>query len=242
MSDNLRTQVYNSLVIKKTEDLLEIWKDKDLAEWDEETFEIVREILLGRLGYIPPHSAQIHNTLVIKKTEDLLEIWQDQDLAEWDEETFEVVREILLGRLGYVPSHSIQKQIQQILMNIEQFLEKGELDSALKECDLAIQLQPDLAIAYNYRGEIHDEREQLEEAMMNYQRAVQLDPELKEAWENLLSTEPVLEEKFQNSSTKHHLDLALEYAYEDEPEKALEECEIASLTCQILQLHTIILV
>lgn len=170
---------------------------------------------------------RIYNSLAIEKTEDLLEIWEDEQLAEWDEETFEIVREILLERLGYLPSHSARKQIQQILINIEDFLEKGEWDSALKECNLAIQLQSDLAIAYNYRGEIHDEREQLEEAMTDYQRAVQLDIDLKEAWENLLSTESVLEEKFQKSSTKRHLDQALEYAYEDESQKAMEACEIA---------------
>jgi tetratricopeptide (TPR) repeat protein len=171
--------------------------------------------------------AQIHHSLVIKKTEELLEIWEDEELAEWDEESYEIIREILLGRLGYLPSHLALKQIQQTIMNIEEFLEKGELDNALKECDLAIQLQPDLAIAHNYRGEIHDEREQLEEAMANYQKALQLDPELREAWENLLSIEPVLEEKFQKSSTKQYLDRALEYAYEDEPQKAMEACELA---------------
>jgi tetratricopeptide (TPR) repeat protein len=171
--------------------------------------------------------AQIQHSLAIKKTEELLEIWEDEELAKWDEETFEIVREILLERLGYLPSHSTLQQIEQTVLNIEELLEKGELEGALKECDLAIQLQPDLAIAYNYRGEIHDEREQLEEAMTNYQRAVQLDPDLMEAWENLLSTEPALEEKFQKSSAKHRLDLALEYAYEDEPQKAMEACELA---------------
>jgi tetratricopeptide (TPR) repeat protein len=173
--------------------------------------------------------AQIHHGLSIKKTEELLEIWEDEELAESDQETYEIVREILAGRLGYLPSHSALQQIRQTVMNIEDFLEKGELDKAFKECDLAIQLQPDLAIAYNYRGEIHDEREELEQAMTNYQRAVQFDPELKEAWENLLSTESALEVEFQKSSTKSHLDVALAYAYEDEPQKAIEECEIARL-------------
>jgi tetratricopeptide (TPR) repeat protein len=46
----------------------------------------------------------------------------------------------------------------------------------------------------------------------------------------MLSVELGIEEEFQDSITKRHLDEALEYAYNDEPEKALEECEIAKST------------
>jgi tetratricopeptide (TPR) repeat protein len=170
---------------------------------------------------------QIYNNLIIKDTEDLLEIWQSGNTAEWNEEVFEIVKEILLERLGYVPPQSPKTQVLQILSNVEEHLDNNELEKALSECERAIQITPDFAIAYNYRGEIYDAMGQLKNAIVNYQRVIQLDPELKDAWENMLSLEAEIEEEFEGSAAKRHLDQALEYAYSGEPEKALEECETA---------------
>src|SRR5690349_11629098 len=171
--------------------------------------------------------AQIYNNLIIKDTEELLEIWQSGDPAEWSEEVFEIVKEILVKRLGYVPSQSNEAQVLRILDDIEQHIDNNELEKALSECELAIQLNPNLAIAYNYRGEIYEQMGKLEDAIINYQRAIQLDSELQDAWGNLLSVESELEERFEESLTKRRLDRALEYAYNDETGKATQECELA---------------
>jgi tetratricopeptide (TPR) repeat protein len=173
---------------------------------------------------------QIYNNLISKETEDLLEIWQNGDSSEWDKEVFEIIKEILLERLGYVPPQSIEKQTWQILDKVDELVEKNELDKALSECETAIQINPGFAIAYNYRGEIYIEKEQLENAIVDFQKAIELDPELEDAWENMLSVEMELEEEFEESIAKQHLDQALEYAYDDEPEKALAECETAKLS------------
>lgn len=171
--------------------------------------------------------AQIYNNLIIKSTEELLEIWQSGDTSVWTEDAFEIVKEILVKRLGYVPPQSNEAQALQVLANIEEHIDNGELDKALSQCDLAIQLNPNSAIAHNYRGEIYDEMRQIENAITNYQRAIQLDPELEDAWHNLLSIEPDLEEEFEGSLTKQRLDWALEHAYDGESEKAIQECEMA---------------
>jgi tetratricopeptide (TPR) repeat protein len=172
--------------------------------------------------------AQIYNSQNSKETKELLEIWQNRDIAEWDEEVFEIVKEILLERLGYVPHQSIK--ISQIISNVEGYLINGELDKALSECELVIQMKPDSAIAYNYRGEIYNKRGQLENALSDYRKAIQLDDKQKDAWKNMLSIESKIEEEFEESTAKQHLDQALEYAYNEEPEKALEELETAKLT------------
>jgi superkiller protein 3 len=171
--------------------------------------------------------AQIYNNLIIKSTEELLEIWHSGDTTAWTEDAFEIVKEILVKRLGYVPPQSNEAQALQVLANIEEHIDNGELDKALSQCDLAIQLNPNSAIAHNYRGEIYDEMRQIENAITNYQRAIQLDPELEDAWHNLLSIEPDLEEEFEGSLTKQRLDWALEHAYDGESEKAIQECEMA---------------
>jgi tetratricopeptide (TPR) repeat protein len=171
--------------------------------------------------------AQIYNNLIIKDTDELLEIWQSGDTSEWNEQVFEIVKEILLKRLGYVPQQSNETQVLQILSNVERHIDNNELDKALAECELAIQISPDSAIALNYLGEIYEQTEQLENAITNYQRAIQLDPELDEAWGNMLAIESELTEEFEESLTKQRLDWALEYAYNNETEKAMQECEMA---------------
>jgi len=171
--------------------------------------------------------AQIYNNLIIKGTEELLEIWQSGDPSEWQEEIFEIIKEILLKRLGYVPPQSNEAQALRILGGVEKHIDNNEPDKALSECELAIQLNPNSAIAYNYRGEIYEQMGQLENAITNYQRAIQLDPELKDAWDNMPGVEAELEEEFEGSRTKQRLDWALEYAYDDETEKAMQECEMA---------------
>ncbi|MBC7876171.1 MAG: tetratricopeptide repeat protein [Anaerolineales bacterium] len=173
---------------------------------------------------------QIYQNLIAEETEDLLYIWQYGEIDKWDEIVFEIIKEILLDRLGYVPPQSIQFQISEVLYRVEDDLENNELEKALSECELLIQLNPDSAIAYNYRGEIYYEMGQLENAIINFQKAIELDSSFEDAWENMLSIESALEENFEESAAKSHLDKALEYANNGETNKALEECETAKLT------------
>jgi tetratricopeptide (TPR) repeat protein len=170
---------------------------------------------------------QIYNNLIIKDTEDLLEIWHNGDLSEWEENVFEMIEQILKERLGHVPTQSNQAQVRRLLRDIEGHLDQDEIEPALSKCELAIQMDPNSALAFNYRGEIYDQRGELEAAIADYQRAIQLDPFLEVAWENMRSVEAQLEERFETSETKGHLDQALEYAYGDEAEKALAECQLA---------------
>jgi tetratricopeptide (TPR) repeat protein len=173
---------------------------------------------------------QIYNNLASKDTDELLEIWQNDNTQEWSEAALEIVEEILRKRLGSLPPRPVKIHIAQILEKVEQYLNNNELNKALSECELALQVDPDSAIAHNYRGEIYDEMGQLEKAIADYQRGVQLNPEFQDAFDNLSSAEDELAEKFEESQSKEHLDLALEYAYEEEPEKALLECEAAKQT------------
>ncbi|MGE5374530.1 MAG: tetratricopeptide repeat protein [Bacteroidota bacterium] len=170
---------------------------------------------------------QIYNNLIIKDTAELLEIWQSGDTTAWNQDVFEIIRTILLERLGSVPHPSNQVQVLHLLENAERDLEDGELDKALSGLELAIQIDPNSAPAYNSRGVIFEEMGQPENAIASYQRAIQLDPSLKDAWDNLIGIEAELEKAFEGSSAKQHLDQALELAYNDEPEPALEECESA---------------
>ncbi len=184
---------------------------------------------------------QIYNNLISKETEDLLEIWQNGDPTEWDAEVFEIIKEILLERLGYIPPQSTKTQALQVLGNIDRYLENNELDTALSECELAIQMEPNLAIAYNYRGEIYVEMGQLENAITNYQRAIQLDPELKDAWDKMLSIEFEIEEEFQNLLQSNILTKHLNMPITMRQKRRWENAKRRSKPYQASLLHTIIL-
>ena len=153
---------------------------------------------------------QIKQNLLSKDTDYLIDVWQHGDADEWEKEVFEIIEGILLERTGNVPPQSAERQASQILGRVEDYLNRKELGKALNECEGAIQVNPNSAVAYNYLGEIFDEMGQLDNAITNYQKAIQLAPELKEAWVNMLSVE-----------------LALEYAYDDEFEQSLAECKAA---------------
>ena len=59
MSSDFRKQIYNNLNQKETDELVEIWQKNDRVEWREETFDVVRDILLVRLGELPPQDEPV---------------------------------------------------------------------------------------------------------------------------------------------------------------------------------------
>lgn len=52
--DTLRDQIRQSMLSRETDELLEIWRLQDHSEYTDDAFEVVHEILLDRLGQIPP--------------------------------------------------------------------------------------------------------------------------------------------------------------------------------------------
>jgi len=77
MSDGLRSQIHNQLNLRDTEDLLEIWYKNDHEEWSDIAFEVIKDILIKRLGEIPSQEE-----IVDKETE--IEEREDDGLDEWE--------------------------------------------------------------------------------------------------------------------------------------------------------------
>ena len=59
MSSDLHKQIYNTLNLKETDELIEIWKKNDRVEWTEDTFNVIQEILQERLEELPPQDEPI---------------------------------------------------------------------------------------------------------------------------------------------------------------------------------------
>jgi hypothetical protein len=55
----IRQIIYNTLSLRETEDLVEIWQNNDRVEWSGVAFEVIGEILRERSVEIPPQGEQI---------------------------------------------------------------------------------------------------------------------------------------------------------------------------------------
>ena len=86
MNNDIRKQIYDRLNQKETDELVEIWKKNDQVEWTEDAFNIIREILLERLGEIPsqgdPIFEHIEEAEPKDDTEDELAL-SDDDMPEF---------------------------------------------------------------------------------------------------------------------------------------------------------------
>jgi tetratricopeptide (TPR) repeat protein len=62
----------------------------------------------------------------------------------------------------------------------------GDLDAAVKQCDVAIKLNPKYWRAYNNRGNVHLEGGAYEAASADYNLALKINPKAKAVRENLI--------------------------------------------------------
>lgn len=70
MSSSLKEQIYRNMNTKDTEELLEIWQKNDRVEWSETAFEMIKEILVERIGEIPEQEEPIFEYLEEEKESD----------------------------------------------------------------------------------------------------------------------------------------------------------------------------
>jgi tetratricopeptide (TPR) repeat protein len=79
VSENLRTQIRDSLARRETQELIDIWNDADASEWDDEVLPMARQILEERLGHVPRKSTTRRVSEILKRVQ------QDLDDNELDE-------------------------------------------------------------------------------------------------------------------------------------------------------------
>ncbi len=58
--EGIRHEIYDSMNLKTTQELQQIWQEQDKEEWTEEAFEIVKQILMQRTGEIPSQPDTSH--------------------------------------------------------------------------------------------------------------------------------------------------------------------------------------
>lgn len=97
MSNELREQIYNELNLRETEELLEIWYTNDHEEWSDIAFEVIQEILIKRLGEIPPQeeSTDEHAEEENAEENDGIEEWEAKLLNDDNQPEFYDPLEVL---------------------------------------------------------------------------------------------------------------------------------------------------
>jgi hypothetical protein len=59
MDNNLRKQIYGNMSLIETDELVKIWQENDQKEWTDLAFNVIREILINRLGELPIRTGQV---------------------------------------------------------------------------------------------------------------------------------------------------------------------------------------
>lgn len=83
------------------------------------------------------------------------------------------------------PAQSHAGDPERTLISIQQSIEAGHLDSALRAISRELKRHPDDAGVLNLRGVIYAHQQKLADARTDFERAVHLDPRLTPAWQNL---------------------------------------------------------
>lgn len=79
------------------------------------------------------------------------------------------------------------------LQTAYEYIEQSDLQNALNECQIAIQLAPDSADAHNLHGIILDRLGKTEQAILAYREAIRLNPAFDEAIQNLAEAQTELD-------------------------------------------------
>tara|TARA_B100000405_G_scaffold231374_1_gene165626 strand:- start:235 stop:948 length:714 start_codon:yes stop_codon:yes gene_type:complete len=96
-------------------------------------------------------------------------------------------------------SHAINNRVARHLTRCLRHFYQEEYRDALTEIDKAIDLNPNIALAYARRGSIYYKLGDMQRATMNWNIALKLDPEFEEIQELLLASK---EERLQSAELK----------------------------------------
>ena len=99
MSENLHEQIRKTMELKETDELLDIWQTNNRLEWSDETFDVIKDVLLGRREEIPEQDEPVYEIEEEEGLDDDLEDWEVKALdADNQPEFYNVVDVILLKK------------------------------------------------------------------------------------------------------------------------------------------------
>ena len=131
----------------------------------------------GGLGFV--YAEQGNTEVAILNFEKAKQLYIEQGDTEGEQTASE-----FLTKLKTVPNESTNNDAETHISRGNAHFKGGKLDLAIKEYTQAIQLDPNLALAYNNRGLIYDEQGKYDLALADYNQALEIDPNLALAYNN----------------------------------------------------------
>jgi len=127
VNNKLQEQIRKNLLTQKTEELLEIWQTEDTDKWDESIFEMIKEILLDRLGHLPAQSVKMQISKIFDRVDEHL---KNRELAQALNECETAIE--------LAPDFSVAYHYRGVI-----FDEMGLLEKAITNYQKAIELDPE---------------------------------------------------------------------------------------------------
>ena len=118
----------------ETDNLLDIWRDHDDAQWTEEAFEAVRQLLLSRVVELPTPDDQVTAKVHLQQAEEYLDA----------DEPYKALSECNLA-LKLAPHYGYGYSLKGTILD-----EMGKLEEAVKFYQEALRLNPNLEEAKQY--------------------------------------------------------------------------------------------
>ncbi len=144
MNESYPKLIYNNLNARNTDDLLAIWQAGDPADWEEGVFEVIKEILAERLGYVPLQSDKTRALLHLKVAAQYL---QNNELGK--------ALKASTSAIKLDPALARAYDCRGVVYD-----EMGQLHRAITDFQKAIQLDPRSEAAWENMGIVEEEIEE----------------------------------------------------------------------------------
>ena len=203
----LRRQTYEAMDEMQTETLIEIWQAADHVEWTDLAFDVVRQILWERTGAVPNQepAKQALQAAASDPAPAVLQAAQsDTNSLHPFEPSFNMIslhcpdcgkaiseQDQICPHCGVdleapLSESELQSLAADFTIKAQSAYDQGrDFKAALADCDLALEYTPAAAGLHNLRGLILDALGKTGLAVQEYKAALQLQPGLSEASDNL---------------------------------------------------------
>lgn len=169
--------------------------------------------------------AQIRNNFKLMDTESLMDIWRAHDTDEWTRLAFDILRLELQERLGDIPELAANPDLHNLIASIEEARKSNLPGSALLKCEKAEEQGPENPKVHYLHGLVLMDLNRLEEAFAEFSTVLRLAPDYPDARAMLNKARKGIESVTETISPIKHLELALEYAVDEEYDLAILEIE-----------------
>jgi hypothetical protein len=144
-------------------------------------YKCANQLFLEAVQLVPEREAALKNVLeslvVLMQGEDAL-MKQRSGLMALEDKKYAQAIQLITEAIGLLPGESITEHAFFLCDRAQVYFEMKEYQTSIEDCHAALELRPELAIAYFRLGSAQFELEQYDEALLSYEKALRIDPSL----------------------------------------------------------------